>query len=83
MRVDHRGADISMAKQLLKGTDVVISFTQVGGKRIPEGMAPRSLDDPCLPYGLFLRPHRRLGSIGLRLSFGATSVTFHQSVSLG
>jgi hypothetical protein len=82
MRVDHRGAGISTAEQLLKGTDVVISFTQVGGKRIPEGMAPRSLDDPCLPFGLFLRPHRRLRGIGLHLSFDATSVTFHQGVSL-
>jgi hypothetical protein len=56
MRRDHRRADISMAKQLLNGADVVASFEQVGGERMAKSLAARSLGKPCLPYSFSYSP---------------------------
>src|SRR5262245_43851756 len=50
MRIDHRHADISMAKQLFNGADVVASIEQVGGEQMAKSMAARRLGKPCLPY---------------------------------
>jgi hypothetical protein len=36
MRIDHRRADISMAKEFLNGPDVVPGFEQMCRKRMPE-----------------------------------------------
>jgi len=46
MRVDHRGADILVAEQLLDGPDVVTLLEQVGGKRVTEGVARGRLGNP-------------------------------------
>ena len=35
MGVDHRGAHITMAQQLLNGADVVVRHQQVTGKAVP------------------------------------------------
>ena len=35
MRVDHRGADVFVAEQLLDGPDVVTGFEQMGGEGMP------------------------------------------------
>ena len=54
VRVDHRCADIGMAKELLDCANVVPIFEQMRGKRMPERMATDALRDS--------RPsHRRTG----------------------
>jgi len=39
MSVDHGGLDVAVAKQLLDGTDIVAALEEMGGERMPEGMA--------------------------------------------
>jgi hypothetical protein len=39
VRVDHRGADVTVAEELLHGPDVVVVLEQVGGERVSEGVA--------------------------------------------
>jgi hypothetical protein len=36
VRVDHRGAHVTMPQQFLHGPDVVAVFEQVRGKRVPQ-----------------------------------------------
>ncbi len=43
--VDHRGADVVVAKQLLDGADVVAVFQEVGGEGVAEGVAGGPLGD--------------------------------------
>lgn len=45
MRVDHGGANIPVAEQLLDSTDVVACLQQMGSERMPEGVASYVLDD--------------------------------------
>jgi hypothetical protein len=56
MRVDHRGADISMSEELSAGTNTTARFKQMCGKRMPKRVAARRLADPHFPYGLFHCP---------------------------
>lgn len=51
MGVDHGGAHILMAQQLLDGADVLAPLQQVGGKRVPEGVAAGLLGYPSLGDG--------------------------------
>jgi hypothetical protein len=37
----------------LDSANIVASFEQMRGKRVPEGVAARGLGDPCFPYGRF------------------------------
>jgi len=53
MGIDHRRVDILMPQEFLDSANIVASFEQVRGKRMPEGVAARRLGDPCLPYGRF------------------------------
>src|SRR5882724_9770436 len=53
MGIDHRRVDILMPQKFLDSANIVASFEQVRGKRMPEGVAARRLGDPCLPYGRF------------------------------
>jgi hypothetical protein len=39
VRVDHGGADIGVAQQLLDGADIVAGFEQMGGKAMAKGVA--------------------------------------------
>ena len=39
VRVDHRGADVAMAKQFLDRAQVVAGLQQVGREAVPQGMA--------------------------------------------
>ena len=54
--VDHGGADILVAQQLLHGPDVVAVFQQVGCKAVPESMAADRFLDTGKPHGLFHCP---------------------------
>ena len=51
VRVDHRCADIGMAKELLDCANVVPVFEQMRGKRMPERMATDALRDSSLSRG--------------------------------
>ena len=48
VRIDHRCADIGMAKELLDCANVVPVFEQMRGKRMPERMATDALRDSSL-----------------------------------
>ena len=45
-----------MPQQFLDGANIVTSFEQMRGKRMPECVAARGFGDPCLPYGCFHAP---------------------------
>ncbi len=45
VRVDHGGAHIPVAEELLDGPDVVIVFQQVGSEGVAEGMARGGLGE--------------------------------------
>jgi hypothetical protein len=53
--VDHRGAEVFVAQELLDGSDVVAGFEQVGRERVPEGMASGWLVDAGSAHRLFHR----------------------------
>ena len=44
--VDHRGADVTVAEQLLDGAHVVAVFEEVSRERMTQRMAARTLTDP-------------------------------------
>jgi hypothetical protein len=46
--VDHGGLDVAVAQQLLDGADVVPLLEEVGGERVPEGVAAGGLGQPGL-----------------------------------
>jgi hypothetical protein len=48
--VNHGRRDVSMAQQFLYRSDVVPILQQMGGERVPEGVASRALGDPGPPY---------------------------------
>src|SRR5215471_6135756 len=54
--VDHRGADVPVALQVLDGADVEAVLQQVGGERMPEGMARGGLGNPGAANRLLHRP---------------------------
>ena len=56
MGVDHRRADVPVAQQLLDGANVVAVLPQVGGERVPEGVARGGLGDPGAADRLLHRP---------------------------
>jgi hypothetical protein len=43
--IKHLGADVPVAQQLLDGADFVAVLQQVGGERVPEGVARGRLGD--------------------------------------
>jgi len=45
--VDHRGADIAVAEQLLYGADVGPVLEQMGGEGMAEGVAGGTLGEAC------------------------------------
>ena len=45
MRVDHRGLHVTVAQKLLNGSNVGLSFQQVGGKAMAKGMATGGFTD--------------------------------------
>jgi hypothetical protein len=45
MRVDHRGADIAVAEELLDGPDVVVVLQQVGSEGLAKGVTCGGLGD--------------------------------------
>src|SRR5206468_3919395 len=51
VRVDHRGADITVAEQLLHRANVVPVLQQVGSEAVAEGVAGRRLTDPRAQNG--------------------------------
>ena len=53
--MDHRGADIAVAEQLLYGADVGPVLEQMGGEGMAEGVAGGTLGEARLPDGLFHR----------------------------
>jgi hypothetical protein len=48
--VDHGGADVAVAEQLLDGADVAVGLQQVGGKAVAAGVARDALADPRLSH---------------------------------
>jgi len=44
MGVDHRCANVFMAKKFLDGADIITSIKQMRGKRVAEGVATGVLD---------------------------------------
>jgi len=48
MGVDHGGAHVLVAEQLLDGTDVVACLQQMSGEGVPKGVAPHVLDAPVI-----------------------------------
>ena len=53
MGVDHGGAHVFMAEELLDGTDVVTVLEQVGGKTVAKGVGGDALVKACFLNGLF------------------------------
>ncbi len=53
MGVDHGGADVFVAEELLDGANVVAGFEEMGGKAVAEGMAAGWLLDAGGDDGLF------------------------------
>ena len=53
MRVNHRSADIGVAKQFLNGPNVVPVFQEVGGKGMPKSVWGCRLEYLCLSDGFF------------------------------
>ncbi len=53
VRIDHGGAHILMAKQLLDGPNVVPVLKEMSCKRMAECVATRWLGDPGLAGGFF------------------------------
>ena len=51
MRVDHRGGDVPVPEQILDRADVIAVFQEMGGERVPEGMAGGGLRDSGSPNG--------------------------------
>ena len=45
MRVDHRGLHVTVAQKLLNGSNVGLSFQQVGGKAMAKGMSTGGFTD--------------------------------------
>ena len=56
MRIDHRGADITVAKEFLNRADVVPVFEKMGRKRMSERMRCSGLGDSRLMNGLLHNP---------------------------
>ena len=56
MRVDHGRADVLMAQQFLDRPNIIAVLKQMGGKRMPEGVATGRFGDPGSPNGFFDRP---------------------------
>jgi hypothetical protein len=54
--VDHRGADVFVAKKFLDGPDIVSCFEQVGGEGVPEGMAADMFDNSSFSDSFFYCP---------------------------
>ena len=61
MRVNHGGAHIRMAEQLLHRSNVVARLQQMGGKRVAQHMRAHRLGDLRSPRSLPNRPLHRLG----------------------
>lgn len=51
MRVDHRGANVAVAQQLLDRADVVPVFQQMRGERMTQGVGRRVFGDARVPGG--------------------------------
>ena len=51
MGVDHGGADVFVAEELLDGTDVVAVFQEVGRERVAQRVAGDPLPQTHLPHG--------------------------------
>lgn len=51
MGLDHRGAHVLVAQELLDRADVLAPLQQVGRKGMAEGVAAGLLGDSCLGYG--------------------------------
>jgi hypothetical protein len=45
--VDHGGADVAVAEELLDGADVVAAFEEMGGEGVAKGVAGGWLGDTC------------------------------------
>ena len=60
MRVEHGGANVSMAHQLLDCPDVIPRPQQVGGEAMPKRVATRWLDDAGFTNGYLNRTLNRL-----------------------
>lgn len=52
MGVNHRGAHVSVAQELLYGADVIAAFQEVGRKGMAEGVAAGVLVHAGLKHGL-------------------------------
>lgn len=50
VRVDHRGRDVFVAEELLDGADIASIFEQMGGERVPEGVAGSPFPDSRVPH---------------------------------
>ena len=48
MGIDHRRLDVAMAQKLLDGSNDIAAFKQVGGERMPKGVARGPLGQSCL-----------------------------------
>jgi hypothetical protein len=49
----HRCVQIPMTESFLDSPNIVADLEQMRGKRVPQGMTARSLDDLCFPYRRF------------------------------
>lgn len=56
MGVDHRRADVFVAKKFLYGTNIIAGLKQMHGKGVTEGMASGMLDYTRLADGFFDSP---------------------------
>src|SRR2546430_17616649 len=50
VRVDHRGADVTVTQQLLYRADVMPGLEQMGGEAVPQRVAPRALVEAGPPH---------------------------------
>ena len=55
MRVNHRGADVSVAQEFLDGPNVIPVFQEVGGKAVPKSVGACRLGYSSLQHGLSYR----------------------------
>jgi len=54
MGVNHRGAYILVAEELLDGSDVGARLEQVGGERVPQGMSRATRSRPPFPSRMMI-----------------------------
>ena len=58
--VNHGGADVFVAQEVLNGSDVVACLKEMRGKGVAEGMTSHRLDDPGEFSGFINGPVQRL-----------------------